>query len=273
MAINLASKLAGPMAMRFTRKSITEGKMSTAWKWNGVRSITILTPTTTALVDYTRSGDLRYGSTQEIQDTKQDLAIAQDKAFNISVDNANLTQQEFLKQKSIVLNGEIDEQVVPTIETYRFNHWAAGAGTSVDAVVYTKDTIYPAFVEARKVFVNNNVPMGTNAKNYAYVTADIYALLLNNPLFLAADKLNKDVLEKGVVGWCAGFAVIEVPTALLGSRQALFVNKKAVLSPMQLQSVYQYDHPKDIDGWVAQGHYLFDAFVVDTYKMGVYELK
>lgn len=273
MAVNLASKLAGPMAMRFAKKSVTQGKMNTDWKWDGVKTITILTPTTVELVDYTRSGDKRYGDTNEVQDTKQDLSVTQDKAFSISVDNANLTQQEFLKQKSKVMNAEIDERVVPMIEAYRFNTWAAGAGTSIAATTYDKDTVYAAFTAARKVFVDNLVPFGTGTHNYAYVSTELYELLLNNPQFLAADRLNKEMLEQAAVGKCAGFQIIETPAPFLGARQALFVNKKSVVSPMQIQNMYQYDHPKDVDGWVCQGHWLFDAGVVETYKMGVYELK
>ena len=67
MAINLASKYSDKVNERFTKKSVTSAVTHNEYDWSGVQTVNIYTIPTVAMVDYTRSGSVRYGTASEFQ--------------------------------------------------------------------------------------------------------------------------------------------------------------------------------------------------------------
>ncbi len=273
MTVNLANKYSEKMALAFTRESLLTGKTNTDYDWNGVKTINVLTPTTQALGNYTRSGTWRYGNPSELQDTKQDLEITLDKSFSITVDRGNYDDQVHAKKTGEVVKAQIGEQVVPFFDAYALTKWAQNAGlqSAITAAV-DKDTVLDMFIDAHKQFFNNNVPM--DGKNqFAFVNATAYSKLLRNPEFISVDKLGADLLSKGVVGKCMGFLVVETPDSYLTwtgfVAQALFVNKQSVLAPTKLNELFIHNDVPGISGTLIEGRYRGDAFVLTAKNKGV----
>ena len=66
MAVNLATKYAKQFAAAFAPTSYFKGKVSEAYKFDGVKKIVIQIPLTTPLTDYVRTGVDRYGTPTEM---------------------------------------------------------------------------------------------------------------------------------------------------------------------------------------------------------------
>lgn len=274
MAQNLAEKYEGQLAQAYTKDSVLAGKTNTDYSWNGVATINVLTAVTQDLNDYNLTGTdghggNRYGEPTELDDTKQTMTITQDKSFAITIDRKNYDDQMMAKKTGTVTKAEIGEKVVPFFDKYALQAWIKGAGqkSSITAAV-TKDTVLDMFIDARKKFVNALIPLSTN-DNFAYVTTTAYSFLLRNPEFISVEKLGNVILTNGEVGKCMSFRVVEVPDDYLGTTQALFVHKKAVLAPTKLKELKVHDDAPGISGRLIEGRYRGDAFVLDVYKKGV----
>lgn len=274
MAQNLAEKYEGQLAQAYTKDSVLAGKTNTDYSWNGVATINVLTAVTQDLNDYNLTGTdghggNRYGEPTELDDTKQTMTITQDKSFAITIDRKNYDDQMMAKKTGTVTKAEIGEKVVPFFDKYALQAWIKGAGqqSSITAAV-TKDTVLDMFIDARKKFVNALIPLSTN-DNFAYITTTAYGFLLRNPEFISVEKLGNVILTNGEVGKCMSFRVVEVPDDYLGTTQALFVHKKAVLAPTKLKELKVHDDAPGISGRLIEGRYRGDAFVLDVYKKGV----
>lgn len=274
MAQNLAEKYEGQLAQAYTKDSVLAGKTNTDYSWNGVATINVLTAVTQDLNDYNLTGTdghggNRYGEPTELDDTKQTMTITQDKSFAITIDRKNYDDQMMAKKTGTVTKAEIGEKVVPFFDKYALQAWIKGAGqkSSITAAV-TKDTVLDMFIDARMKFVNALMPLSTN-DNFAYVTTTAYSFLLRNPEFISVEKLGNVILTNGEVGKCMSFRVVEVPDDYLGTTQALFVHKKAVLAPTKLKELKVHDDAPGISGRLIEGRYRGDAFVLDVYKKGV----
>lgn len=274
MAQNLADKYEPELAQAYTKDSVLAGKTNTDYSWNGVATINVLTAVTQDLNDYNLTGTdghggNRYGEPTELDDTKQTMTITQDKSFAITIDRKNYDDQMMAKKTGTVTKAEIGEKVVPFFDKYALQAWIKGAGqkSSITAAV-TKDTVLDLFIDARKKFVNALIPLSTN-DNFAYVTTTAYSFLLRNPEFISVEKLGNVILTNGEVGKCMSFRVVEVPDDYLGTTQALFVHKKAVLAPTKLKELKVHDDAPGISGRLIEGRYRGDAFVLDVYKKGV----
>lgn len=274
MAQNLAEKYEGQLAQAYTKDSVLAGKTNTDYSWNGVATINVLTAVTQDLNDYNLTGTdghggNRYGEPTELDDTKQTMTITQDKSFAITIDRKNYDDQMMAKKTGTVTKAEIGEKVVPFFDKYALQAWIKGAGqkSSITAAV-TKDTVLDMFIDARMKFVNALIPLSTN-DNFAYVTTTAYSFLLRNPEFISVEKLGNVILTNGEVGKCMSFRVVEVPDDYLGTTQALFVHKKAVLAPTKLKELKVHDDAPGISGRLIEGRYRGDAFVLDVYKKGV----
>ena len=81
MAVNLATKYAKQFAAAFAPTSYFKGKVSEAYKFDGVKKIVIQSPLTTPLTDYTRTGVDRYGTPTEMDTVVQEMELTQDKAI------------------------------------------------------------------------------------------------------------------------------------------------------------------------------------------------
>lgn len=271
MAINLATKYSKKVADAFYLNSVILGKTSKEYEWDGVKSINVATITTVEPGDYTREGVSRYGTPTEVQDTIQTLSITQDKSVSLTVDKGNNKQQQLIKNAGKVVNLEMREQFIPMFDKYALKVWTDGAGqTSTDASV-TKSNIVEIMRKGITAFVNKKVAK-TNC--YFYIGASNYSKLVLSPEFLGVEKLGGKALEKGVVGELSGVPVVEIPDDYLPENtNFLLVKKEAVLAPTQIKDMKIHKDAPGISGALMEIRWLFDAFVLDAKKNGVYVSK
>ena len=196
MAVNLAGKYSNKIAEKFTKESYVAGNASMEYDFAGVKSISIYTPQTVDLNDYKRSGENRFGTPVEMQDTVQEVELSQDKGFSITIDKGNNVDQMNTKGAAKMLNAQIKEQVVPYMDKYTLRRWAEQAGTIAGTDAPTKETIVEKIFEGAKVLDNELVP---DQERVLYIPTTYYNMLRLSKEFLAVDTLAEKALAKGYV--------------------------------------------------------------------------
>lgn len=272
MAINLAEKYSKKTADKFYLESVILGKTARQYEWDGVKTVNIHTITTVAPGDYTREGTSRYGTPTEVQDTLQSLPITRDRSVALTVDKGNNTQQMLIKNAGKVMSLEIREQFVPEMDKYCLDKWSkhTGVQTDTDASI-TKSNIVAAINKARVALVNKKVPR-KNA--YLYIGATNFALLTEAPEFTYLEKAGTKALEDGVVGKCKGFQVVEIPDDYLPTGvNFMVVCKESVEAPTQIKDMKIHQDAPGISGALLEVRWLYDAFVIDAKKDGIYVSK
>lgn len=272
MAVNLATKYEKEIAKVFTIKSKVSGNTNQDYDFNGVKSINIYTPVTQPLNDYKRTGSNRYGDPQELQDTLQEMEVNKDKAFSITIDKGNNTEQMGAKDAAKILALEIEEQVTPEMDKYALGRFIDYAGKSEAlAAEPTSDTICTALSDGMVAMSNKNVP---DDNRYIYIGWKWFGLLRLSKQFIGIDELGKKALINGELGTFMGAHVIAVPDTYLkkGESQCYFVitHKNAVIQPKKIQDYFVKENPAGINGALIEGRFIYDAHVLGARANGVY---
>lgn len=265
MAINLVTKYADKLAMAYTQKSLIKGKTSTEWAWDGAASVKILSPITQDLVDYTRSGTARYGTPADIQDTVQEIKIAQDKAFSLVIDKGDNTQQYMLKRAGEMLNAQIDERCVPLMDKYALLSYARGAGTKITSYTsLTKANVLEALTAIETAFSDAFIPMDNRFVFMSNASVALYRQSLTN-----CDTITDRILLKGVVGDFGSLHIVGVPASWMPSNTlAIAFQQRSVVFPEQISDAKIHQDPPGISGSLLEGRYLYDAAVVKAFEKG-----
>lgn len=271
MAIQLHEKYRNALVERFTHESYVKGHTSEEYEWEGVAAITVTAIKTSPLNDYTRNGQNRYGTSKEVEDENQRIAITQDKSFSLTVDNANFKQQSGQKKAGRVLKAQNDEQVVPFWDKYALRKWVNHAGvTVISSATLTKSNIVAALMKANEHFINKGIKLKDVA---CYITPSNYTNLRLSPEFIGVEKLGEKSITTGMVGRCCNFDIIAVPEDYLPvGVEFLCAKKESVVLPLQINKTKVHQDPPGIDGILIEGHYLGDADVIFSKADGVYAL-
>lgn len=268
MSVNLVTKYAKQLDMPFTLASFTERAVNTDYSFVGAKTVKILTPTTVALSDYNRTGTGdRFGGNQEMQDTEATYTVSQDKSFKVTIDAGNLAQQEMLKKGGKMMKAQIDEQVTPTIDKYRFQVAATGAAAVSQALTATTSA-YDDVLEINKMLGNKHIP---RKGRILYVGETFYKKVKKDIVTnINASEFNSGVLKEGYVGQLDGTPTIVVPDDYLPTgTQAILWHKKTVLGVKQLKTARIITDSELVDGTVLVGRYIYDAFILAAKKYGV----
>jgi hypothetical protein len=268
MAIELASKYSQKVAERFSMSSITDAYAGKDYEFSGVKSIKIYSVDTVPMTDYTRSGTDRFGNLSELGDTVQEMVITKDRAFTFSIDKGNATQQFNIKQANQSLKRQIDEVVTPEIDIYRFNKWVTGAGKEVADGTLGKTNVL------EKIFA------GTTAMNNLLVPKKNRTLFIKESVFyhvklaeqiIGNDKLGDAAITNGSVGKLDNMNVVPVPDSYFPDGVNFIIKYKgATVDPMQLKTYRVLKEQRGIDGDVVEGRIIYDSFVLETKKNGIY---
>lgn len=271
MAINLASKYAQKVQERFSLASVTDAYAGKDYEFSGVKSIKIYSVDTVAMTDYTRSGTERFGTLEELGDTTQELIITRDRAFTYSIDKGNAEQQFNIKQANKSLKRQIDEVVTPEIDKYRISTWVAGAGSTVAEGSLTKANIIEKVFTAGAVMSNLLVP---KTNRTLFIKETLYVSCKMADQVIGVDKLGEESLANGSVGKLDKMNVVPVPDSYFPENVNYFIKYKgASVDPMQLKTYRVLKDQRGVDGDVVEGRIIYDSFVLDTRKNGIYVSK
>jgi hypothetical protein len=118
MAQNLATKFSSKVSERLHSESIVCDVTNKNYDWVGVNTVKVYSVDTMTMNDYSRAGDNRYGSPEEIGTTIQTWTLAEDRSFTGTIDALNSAQSQSVTKPGSVLARQLREEVVPEVNTY-----------------------------------------------------------------------------------------------------------------------------------------------------------
>lgn len=271
MAVNLASKYSKKVDERFKLKSLTEAAVHQDYEWEGVNTIKVYSIPTVTMNNYTRSGTNRYGTAAELDDTIATYTLTRDRSFTFTIDRGNQMDTMGVRESGKALARQNDEVIVPEIDVYRLAAWQAAAvangGQSV-ATDITTTNAYASFLQATAYLDDNKVPQ---TGRIAFVTPGYYNKIKQDSTFIKSTEIAQNMLINGQVGLIDNVKIVKAPTSYFPAKTPFVITHTSVMcAPKKLEDYKTHDNPPGINGWLCEGRVIYDAFVLDAKKKGVY---
>jgi len=262
MAINLASKFAPKTDQTFTLESLTNSGTNKDFEWVGVNAINVLSLTSQALGNYTRTGTARYGTPTELADVNQTMTLTKDRSNSIVVDKGNNLQQLNLKTAGRILRLQTSEQVIPEVDAYRLAAMetaAAANGKKFGTAASTITNAYANVLSLSQSLSDNKVPL---VNRFLWVTPAFLNVLKQDNTFILNSDLAYKALVAGQMGEIDGAKVIVVPSSYFPtSVEAIMAHKSVTVAAEQLNKFMVHQDPPGISGMQIDYRIIYDAFV------------
>ena len=267
MTQNLALKYSSKVDERFKVSSLTDSIINNDYDWDGVSTVKVYSVNTSELKNYTKTGTQRYGAPEELSDTVQTMTLSQDKCFTFTVDKINETSQAETKTAGTALRRELDEIVIPEVDTYRISKLIEGAKTKTVSQT-TKSNAYEQFLTAMESLSDDKVPL---IGRVALVTPSYYKFLKLDDTFIKNSDLGQEIVLNGQVGKIDGTPVIVVPSSYFTDYvNFVLTHTSALIAPVKLSEYKIHNNPPGISGSLVEGRIIHDAFVLNNKKCGIY---
>jgi len=271
MAINLAAKFESKTSDLLRVAAKTSAIVNNDWSWDGVNAINIYTLTDPTMNNYTPNGNYRYGSPNEVQDTKQTFTLSRDRSWTQSIDMINYQDTLEIRKPAKFLAQATKNVLVPEIDTYRLAVLAtAGAVTNggnygtitarnaiVAAGATTSANAYTNFTTLTAAISDGEAPEDGRV---AVMTPTYYNLLKQSGFVLASDLAYKD-RKSGDLGEVDGVKIVVCPTSRMPANTDLIITHPSnLVAPEKLRDYKVHTNPPGINGYLIEYRIRYDAF-------------
>lgn len=269
MAINLAEKYSSQVDEVIRRGLLSSAGTNNDVEFGNAQTVKVYSLDTAPLNDYDpTAGMSRYGDPVELEDSVQTMQMSQQKSFTFTIDKTYESDSpEGVRNAGKALQRQIEQVIIPAIDTYRFSVLADKAGTKIEKVL-SSENAYSAFVEANTAITDEEFPVEGRV---AFCANSFIELLKQDGAFTKATELAQDrVIYKGMVGDCDGVAIIAVPKRRLPEDTAFIItHPMCAPAPVKLQDYKIHKDPPGIAGTLVEGLLYHDIFVFDKKKKAV----
>jgi len=265
MAFNVATKYNEAALERFARGSLTDQIMNGGFDFTSSKSVVLTTNDLGSLTDYTRSGVNRYGTPTELGNTNQTLTLAKDRSFSYTIDKRGRQEAALTNDAAKTLARTIDQVIAPEVDTYRLAAVLAGTPSAhiPTPAALTKTNAYASVLSLNELLDEDHVPQ---IGRVLCATPAAINFLKQDTAFIKQSELGQQVAFNGQVGEVDGVAVVKVPSVLMPTNTAMMLmHKDAIATPMVLEEYKIHQDPPGISGWLIEGRFCHDAFVLSTY--------
>ena len=282
MSRNLAEKYSKVVDERFTRESQVAAALGHAYRteFTGVDTVKVYSIPTVPMQDYNRNGNVnvqgggffRYGIPKDLGRNLQTLKITKDRSFTFIIDKGDKIQSMMVSDAGKALSRQLNEVVVPEFDSYCFSTFAAAATAigNYDTTAATKQNAYELFLKANEALGNANVP---DAGRVAFCSYRFANLLKQDPAFMRYGDKSQEMLVKGTIGEVDGVRLVKVPASRLPAGAAMIMaHSIATVAPKQLEDYRIHDDPPGINGWLVEGRFIYDCFVLNNKAKALYYL-
>ena len=273
LGMNYAEKYSQIVDERFKLGPITAGITNNDYDWIGVATVAVYSIPTAAMNNYTLSGTSRYGTPAELQNDIQELTLSRDRSFTFTIDRKSHDDTMMVMEAGRALRRQIDEIVIPELDTYRIAALASGAVAAQvhDTVAASASNAYEKFLALQEDLDNAKVPQGGR---FALVTPKYLNLLKLDPNFIKKGDMSQQIAMNGVVGEVDGVYIIKAPTSYFPTKvNCILTNRLVMPSPVKLQDYKIHQDPPGINGWLVEGRIRYDAFILNEKKNAIAVLK
>lgn len=267
---NLASKYSKQIDERFTRESQAMMALNNEYEFTGVKTVNVYSIPVVPLTDYQRTGTQRYGTPDDLQRNVQTLTIRKDRAFTFIIDRGDKLQSMMVMDVGKSLSRQLSEVWVPEFDSYVFQTLAAAATEigNFSTAAITKSNAYEQFLAGMEALGNANVPDQGRVCFCSYRFAN---LLKQDPAFMKYSNLSQEMVIKGVMGEVDGCKIVKVPSSRLPAGAAFMITHPvAATAPKQLEETKIHDNPPGISGWLCEGRFIYDCFVLNNKAKAIY---
>lgn len=158
--------------------------------------------------------------------------------------------------------------MVPEVDTYVYGVMCEGAGHKPAAVTLTKDNIYDEIIKASAALDDSLVP---ETGRTLTVTPAVYLLMKKSKDIVLETETGADMRIKGVIGNLDGAMVIKIAASRLPADFGFMLShKSACCAPTQLEDYNTHENPPGINGTLVEGRIVYDAYVFENKKNGIY---
>ena len=269
MAVNYATKYASQVDERFRLGSLTEAIINNNFEWLGVKTVKIFSRNLATLNDYSTSGSNRYGTPDELGNAEQEMTITQDKSFTYTIDAASEQDTNGTMEAAATLAENIDNLVIPAMDTYRLSVLAAKAPTKgthtkkshIITKAVTNANAYEEFLACQEIIDDDKAPQGGRI---AVVTPAYLNKIKLDDHFTKPSDVRQNIAMNGFAGDIDGVPVIKVPTSYMPANvDFIITNPIACPSPVKLQEFKINYNAPGISGALVEARVRYDAFVLD----------
>lgn len=252
MAINLAEAFSKKVAEAFKQDSLTDSATGHDYSFSGTRTVRVWSVDTVPLVDYQRTGSNRYGTPVELGDTVQEMTMRDEKSWTFTIDKGNQSDQYNIKGATRAAKRQIEQQVIPYVDKYRFREWCTNAGIIEGlSAAPTKGDIVDAIFDAGAAMSDRLVPWSNRT---LYIPNEYFKLLALSDQFISIEALGKKSVSKGEVGEIDNMVVKRVPASYLPAGVYFLVKYKgSTVDPVKLNDMKIHQDPPGIGGNLLEG--------------------
>ena len=266
MAVNYAAKYSQQVDERFKLGALTSSLVNYAFEWLGVSTVKVYSMPTAAMGDYTTEGASRYGTPEELGNEVQEMTLAKDRAFTFTIDKKSEDDTMGTMEAGAALRRQIDEVVIPEIDTYRISKLVAGAdaGNIVKDTAVTKANAYEKFLAVQEILDNKKVPTGGRI---CICTRGYYNMLKLDEAFTKKGDMATQIAINGLVGEVDGVYFVKAPKSYFPEKVHFIITNPIVMpSPIKLAEYKIHDDAPGISGYLVEGRVRYDAFVLNKKK-------
>ena len=271
--INLASKYSTNVDERFYKESQAALALNNDYDFVGVETVKVYSIPVAVMNDYNKNGAhpfARYGNPSDLTRNVQTLTLTRDRSFTFVIDKGDKIMSEMVSDAGKALSRQLREVCVPEYDTYVFNKLAAAATAAgnFDSTAATKQNAYELFLNAQEKLGNNNIPDQGRVCFCSYRFAN---LLKMDPAFMQYGDSAHAMTQKGVIGEVDGCKIVKVPATRLPLGCAfLLAHPIAATGPKVLEDYRIHDNPPGINGWLVEGRFIYDAFVLNEKRDAIF---
>ena len=266
MAVNYAAKYSQQVDERFKLGALTSSLVNYAFEWLGVSTVKVYSMPTAAMGDYTTEGASRYGTPEELGNEVQEMTLAKDRAFTFTIDKKSEDDTMGTMEAGAALRRQIDEVVIPEIDTYRIAKLVAGAdaGNIVKDTAVTKANAYEKFLAVQEILDNKKVPTGGRI---CICTPGYYNMLKLDEAFTKKGDMATQIAINGLVGEVDSVYFVKAPKSYFPEKVHFIITNPIVMpSPIKLAEYKIHDDAPGISGYLVEGRVRYDAFVLNKKK-------
>ena len=160
MATNLAVKYASQVDEVIRRGLLSTAGTNNDVEFGNAQTVKVYSLDTAPLNDYDpTAGMSRYGDPVELEDTVQEMKMTQQKSFTFTIDKTyEADSPDGVRNAGKALQRQIEQVIIPAIDTYRFSVLADKAGNKIYKEL-TAQNAYATFVEANTAITDEEFPV------------------------------------------------------------------------------------------------------------------
>lgn len=272
LPVTYAEKYSPVVDQRFALGSLTNSIVNQNFDWVGVSTVHVFSRDLATLNNYSTTGTNRYGTPAELGNADQELTLTQDKSMTWTIDRKSMDDTMGTMEAAATLAENIDNVVIPAIDTYRLGviAGAAPAAGSVSGVSHivtsasSASNAYEIFLNLQELLDNDKAPVGGRV---AVVTPAFYNFLKLNQNFVRSGDLSQRMLLNGQVGEVDGVSIIKVPTSYMPANTDLLITNPLVApGPIKLREFKIHFDAPGISGALVEARFRYDCFALNKKK-------